>query len=464
MLNKRIIISSLIFVVITLSVVVIAFNNNILSFPWIFSALFIALMYFILTASISKTLLKCEDRNYRKLLFRYSLISNLIVMVFMLFFNYAHTNTPFSVNAMDEIGYDTRANLIVDNLLIGHGVFKNIDYPLSDIGFPAILGFEYLVLGRSVFLSRLIQVVLGTLTVLFIYLLARNFFNEPIAKLTGVLLIIYPHLLYFHGVTLKETHMVFFLSAALYSASILMKQKFSLWHLFLLIITTTSLFFFRQPLAILVVISVLAGFIFTTAPKKRIGIILYALLFSLLVFGFARSTGLYYETYETVATSGEMHERVTEKRVNQSGSSQMRLIGLPVYVIAAIPTPFPSLVDTEKIDGFHKANWYHSGGSFVWNALSFFFIIGLFHLLRRHFFKYIMLIMFVVGYLIILSYSGYVTSLRYTVPAIPIQMIFVAVGIFLYKGRIQWYNVYLGLMSILIIGWSYFQLSSRGML
>ncbi len=464
MLSKKIISTAILFISLSLSVVIVIFNQNILPVQWIITTVVIAIGYFLLTANTAHRLLKMEERSFRKVLFRYSLFINLLVMGFLFFFNYAHTGTPFAVNAMDEVGYDHRANMITDNLLSGEPILYRIDYGLSDVGYPVTLGIQYLLFGRSVLLTRLFQVLLGAMIVFLTYLLAHNFFKKEVARLAGVLLLFYPHLLYFYSVTLKEAHMIFLLVVALYSASVLTKRKFSLWYLLLLLLSTAALFFFRQPLAVLVILSVLAGFVFTTPPKKKKGIILYAVVFVGLLAGMMYSTGLYYDTYKTITTSGEMYERVTMKRSRQSGATFIDYIGLPVYVVAAIPTPFPSLVDTEREEGYHKANWYHSGGSFVWNALSFFFIIGLLYLIRRHFFKYIMLIMFVTGYLIILAYSGYVTGVRYTAPIIPVQIMLVAVGLSWYRGRITWYRIYSGIMVLLVVGWSFFQLKSRGML
>ena len=463
MLNKRYITEGIAFIVVSLVTILLAFNNYVLTLPWIFTAFFLGTGYLIFTGLAIKQLSRGSEKLFRKRLFRYSLLTNFVVMMFLFIFNMAHTGTPFSVNAKDEIGYDSRANTIADNLISQGKIYENIDYDFADLGYPTILGIEYLMSGRSIYFSRLIQILLGALSVLFTYRIAKNFFDPEIARVAGALMIFYPHLLYFQGVTLKEGHMVFLLTATFLLASNILKKRLTVGSLVLIIITTGLLFSFRTPLAVLAILSIVLGLVFTKAPKKRGGAIMYVFVFTVLLLVFARSTGLYYSTYETISTSGEMYERVTEKRA-MGGGSMMSLIGLPIYVVAAVPTPFPSLVDTEQDPTFHKANWYHSGGSFVWNILSFFFLIGIVFAVRKHFFRYLMIITFTIGYLMILSYSGYVTSLRYTVPVIPFLLIFAALGLYRYRGKIQLYRLYLLLMYVCVVGWAYFQLASRGMI
>ena len=84
---------------------------------------------------------------------------------------------------------------------------------ISDRGFPIYLSLVYYLLGDSVIIPRLINAVLGAMTVVFTYNLARRNYGENVARIAAIMAMLMPNLIYYCGVHLKETLMVFIVVA-----------------------------------------------------------------------------------------------------------------------------------------------------------------------------------------------------------------------------------------------------------
>jgi tetratricopeptide (TPR) repeat protein len=99
--------------------------------------------------------------------------------------------------------------------LAGGGDF-NPGYPYYDSPLHAYyLALIYVLFGHTLLAVRLVQVLLGTLHVLVLYRLARRLFDEPVAKVAGVLAATYLPFLYYEGLLLKESAAAFLLDASL---------------------------------------------------------------------------------------------------------------------------------------------------------------------------------------------------------------------------------------------------------
>jgi hypothetical protein len=83
-------------------------------------------------------------------------------------------------------------------------------------GYAFYLAGVFLLFGKSVIAAKLMNVVLGTVTVLLAYLTAKTLFNARTARITAALLSFYPYFLAYTGDLLSETFLTFMLAAAVY--------------------------------------------------------------------------------------------------------------------------------------------------------------------------------------------------------------------------------------------------------
>ncbi|MCM2266172.1 MAG: methyltransferase domain-containing protein [Elusimicrobiales bacterium] len=84
-------------------------------------------------------------------------------------------------------------------------------------GYAFYLAGVFAVFGKSVMAAKLLNVLLGTATVLLAYLAAGRLFDGRTARITAALMSFYPYFIAYTGDLLSETFLTFILSAAVYA-------------------------------------------------------------------------------------------------------------------------------------------------------------------------------------------------------------------------------------------------------
>jgi tetratricopeptide (TPR) repeat protein/4-amino-4-deoxy-L-arabinose transferase-like glycosyltransferase len=123
----------------------------------------------------------------------------------------------------DARGYDSWAQEIARGHWIGDKIFYQT--PL----YPYFLGLMYAVVGHHLFLVRVLQIILGATSCLFIALAGRFFFSRSIGIVAGVLLAVYPSAIYFDGLIQKPVLDLFFLSFLLFALGVLGQKPRAGW-------------------------------------------------------------------------------------------------------------------------------------------------------------------------------------------------------------------------------------------
>jgi len=136
-------------------------------------------------------------------------------------------SNPFFYNlSLDPLFHDLWAQAIANGDWIGQGVFFRAPFC------PYFLGIIYKIFGHDLFLTRLIQHLIGSFSVILIYLLARKLFDRRVAVIAGLLAATYWILIYFEGELLLDFLLVFLgtlLLLQLYRAS----DRPTFWNWFL---------------------------------------------------------------------------------------------------------------------------------------------------------------------------------------------------------------------------------------
>ena len=114
----------------------------------------------------------------------------------------------------DQIGYDT----IAYNLTTGNGfsIKPHIPTPIRPPIYPFFLSFIYLIFGHNYTIVRVFQAILSALTCVVSYYIAKEIFNEKIAKISAWLLALYPVLIIYTGLLLSETLFTFLLVVSIF--------------------------------------------------------------------------------------------------------------------------------------------------------------------------------------------------------------------------------------------------------
>lgn len=82
-------------------------------------------------------------------------------------------------------------------------------------GYAFYLAGVFFIFGKSVMAAKFFNVLLGTATVLLVYLTAKTLFGTRTARITAVLLSFYPYLIAYTGDLLSETFLTFMLAASM---------------------------------------------------------------------------------------------------------------------------------------------------------------------------------------------------------------------------------------------------------
>ena len=124
--------------------------------------------------------------------------------------------------------------------------------------------------------------------------------------------------------------------------------------------------------------------------------------------------------------------------------------------------PFSTLVNTDQ-----ENQLVLHGGNFVRNFMGVFVLLAFFNALfvKRNWRDFALIGSFVIGYLGVVSFSGFANSERFLLPGLPCLIIFWAYGISTlntksFKFVKYWYVI----VPIMEIGWAVFKIGSRGLL
>ena len=385
------------------------------------------------------------------------------------FFYYKHqTGIPFEFATADAWYYDRLARLGSMNFWIGnfniYGLFKEIGVGLSDRGYPLYLSIVYILTGNSIFIARILKAIISAYTCLMVYNIARRNFGFHIARTAGVMCMLLPNLIYYTGLHVKETEMLFLTLAFVNQADLLIRNRiFNFKNILLTVSLGASLFLFRTVLGVAAFFSLFTALVFTSnriiGLSKKVLIGFWVVVLLLIFAGSAVKADL--EKYWGGSKSNQelgMVYKTNRDKGNKFAKYGKTSIFAPIILIA----PFPTFVDIP-----HQKNiMLLSGAYYIRNIYAFFVLIALTYFLRKRRYKnHLLIITMALSYLAVLAMSNFALSERFHMPVVPLLLILAAVGIHNFKPhKKQYFYLYLVFTSVVIIGWNWFKLAGRDMI
>ena len=437
---------------------------KILPIVWIITGIGTVFLFFHFSSKWTKNWALIPERLFKKKIFKYALTIRLAYVVISYGFFILMTGKPFEFQAADSIGYDRLAGLAKNFILSGeyHLIDKFWYLKTSSKGYVIFLGIIY-TLFDSILVGRVIQALFGAWTCVLIYDLAKRSFGASTARISSIMAVLAPPLIYYCGLNLKESLMAFIVVVFLNVADRLLRTRiFRVRDLCLLILVGRLLFFFRAALAIALLLSFLSALLFLTSRTspfvRRFGIsivlmISLAIIFQTPVFDEAEH---YYQMRETNLEQ-QMRHFSTRKGGNVLASYGSKVILMPLAVIG----PLPTLVNTGQ-----KNVMMLAGSMFSRNILIFFTFLTFFSFIKKKvLFENILLLAFMSFWLFILGNSGFALSDRFHLVLVPIILIYSGYGITLLNtSSKKYYQTYLLLLTLLVTAWNVFKLVGRGMI
>ncbi len=452
----------------------ILFASHILNWQWWFFGAIEVIGFFYFANRLSKQWFNLKSSHFTQRLFWMVLFLRLL-WVFISYFLYQHwTGTAFSIDAGDELYYDAVAQYAANRMREGEwNIYASIlryspGNAFSDMGYPIYLTFVYWIFGNSIFIARIIKAFLSTWTVILMYRLTVRNFGEQVGRMTAIMCMLMPNLIYYCSFQLKEVEMVFLCIFFAERADLLLRKgKLAFLPTAALMLIPSVMFTIRTALAATMVMAFFCALLLSSERivswGRRALLLTLALVFAGVVL--TTSTSIGQEIQQMWQTRGSNQQVNMEWRtVRDNGNQFAKYAGATIFAPMIFTIPFPTMVETP-----HQENqkMIH-GGNFVKNILSGFTIAALFILLfSGDWRKYVLPLAILCGYLVVLVFSSFAHSERFHLPILPFTLMFAAYGISK-MNEVWWIKKYFpywcALMFVACVAWNWFKLAGRGMI
>lgn len=454
------------FYLVALILVSVLFFNNAMSLVWMVFGLVEVVAFFYVSNRLTRNWINYSPRYFEKKVFFTALVIRVVYVLFSYLFYTFMTGQPFEYGTADSLKYHEQA-LWIRELLLGGDIQAFIDYMdggYSDMGYPFSLGVQYVVTFGSILVARLVKAALSAYMCLLIYRLAKRNFGEYVGRMAAVFALVMPHFIYYCGLHLKETEMIFLSVWFLERMDFAIRTKHLSFKLLLLpVFLLVSLFFLRTVLGVTAIFAVGTAILFSEAKvlnkHKRMILLLWGTSAVLVFVGGSIST----EVEEVWQKSGrDAQKQNMEWRSQREGGNQFaKYADAAVFAPLIFTIPFPTMVHVDYQENQMMVN----GNNYVKNILSFFVILAFYLIIKRKLWrKHTLLIAYILTYLGILAFSSFAQSERFHLPALPIALIFAAYGISeMTNQHKKLFNYWTLFILIAIIGWSWFKLAGRGL-
>lgn len=418
--------------------------------------------FFLLSSWCSRKWESVPERRFISFVFLVALGLRVIWVFFSYWFFTAKTGIPFEFEAGDSVWYYTESvgNIHTPWKAIWNYLFIETK-GVSDSGYIFWLTALAKVLGKGIVLPRLVNSVLSASTCIQIYFLAKRNVGEEAGRLAALFACFMPNLIFYCGLHMKETTMIFLLMFFLERADFLLRSKrYNLWTITVPLLLAGALFTFRTALGMTAIFAFATAVVFTRTSvigrKKRVVILGWGLLAALTLTG-----GTILNEVDGLVENRESH--VVNRRLTQTarGNQWAHYATGSVMAPMMFVLPFPTMVDVDR----QYNQQMLSGGNYVRNFLGGFVLLALFSALfiTKNWRNLSLIGSFVIAYLGVVSLSGFSNSERFLLPGLPVLLIMAAYGVTLLNAKnYRFIKIWYWMVPVMAFAWAFFKLGSRG--
>lgn len=421
--------------------------------------------FFIISSTWSKSAVRMQDNQFQWKLFGVAFASRLLWMLSSYFYYIVVNGNPFEFGAADSMGYHEEAEEV--HLLPWKDVIDYYFGPestgISDVGYSLYLTILYKTFGPIIIVPRIIKCLLSAWMCVLLYKLASRTFGESVGRICGIMCCLMPNLIIYCGYHLKETEMLFLEVAFLERMDYIMRvRRYSLWNILAPILLAGSLFFFRTVLGGAAIFAFASAVVFSNTPMMKKGGRRALLVgWSALALTFAAGT--------TIATEVESYweqreTNVVAKRESQTakGNQWAKYATGTVMAPMIVALPLSTMVVTEG----QENQLTKQGGNYVRTFMAFFALLAIIEAFKEKKWRdFAMIGSFTIGYLGVISITGFSNAERFLLPGLPGLIMMWAYGVSELKERsYKLLHPWCILIVLAEIGWAYFKLGSRGLL
>lgn len=452
---------------ILLMTVSVAFFSHSLPVVWIVLGVTVVLLSFSYMCRLIRQWFHLPEKQFSKKVFWTAFWVRTVYVVFSYVFYNLMTGIPFEFETADARFYHLEGVRLARFFLAGNFDVGSLTFlpKLSSQGIVTLMGIVYAMSFDSIIAFRIVNSFLGSWLCLMVFDIANRSFGEKAARISAVLAVVAPPLIYYCGLHLKEAVIVFLVVLFIDIGDRLLRaRQMSARDVLLLFLTTVLMVFFRNALAVVLIISFVAALVLTTGRLspvfRRIAITFVLFFFAVAVFSLDLVSEAEEETIRYLGymeTNVEDHMQHIAARGNELATMANRAIFAPLALIG----PLPTLVDTQQDNSSMMA-----GSMFFRNVIGFFMIAGILLMVRNKQWRdHVFLLAVFFLWLFVLANSGYALQDRFHLILLPIIVIFS--GNFILNADeklVKYFNMYLLFLGVLIFVWNTFKLAGRGLL
>ena len=465
-------------VVYILALMVVSFMYASYSLPWYYmlSGVIAVMVFFLyggsLTRDMSLNRIR-KEKTFEKRIFLIAFIPRISLLLLLYWIFQSNYGNEFGFESGDAMFYHDLGEFSAG--LIENGNFHFYDEiakwsgrdDISDMGYGVYVGFIYWLTGHSIIVVRILKCLLSSFTVLLMYRIAKRNFGEQTGRMTAIFCALWPNFWYYCSCHLKEVEMVFLGVLFIEQADqMLRSRQFTAWKIIPLLLIAAAMFTVRTPLGLVALLALVFAVVMSSARViswgKRIIVGTLAIALIGVVAGNVieeKARGLL-----STAQSENQHKNMEWRGERTHGNSFAKYAGATVFAPLIFTLPFPTMI--QPFEG-QDVQQFLNGGNFVKNIISFFTIFAMFMLLTTGKWRdYLLPLSFMLGYLVVLTFSTFAQSERFHQPAMPFELMFAAYGLSIavtkpkYK---RWFTYWCALMFVAAIAWNWFKLKGRGM-
>ena len=448
---------------ISLAAVSIAFMSYAMGFVWIVLGVAEVLLFFLLSSKLTVQWQRLSVMDYVKDIFVIALLLRIAWVLFSYFFYLSKTGMPFEFDAADSLTYHSQSEWLATEPWRVTWSYLFVDRLwISDSGYVLYLTLIYKIFGPNIIVTRLLKTVYGAFTCVLLYRLAARNIGERVGRMAGIFAMLMPNLIIYCGMHLKETEMLLLIVAFLERADYVLRAKrYTWWNIFLPLLLAGSLFLFRTVLGVVALFSFATAVMFSpdrviTAGRKVLLAFWVVLAITVLAGGTIRN--------EVEGLWENRDANQEQKRLEQTirGNQWAKYATATVLAPMEFVMPFSTMVDTDQ----HIQMMLHAG-NYVRNFMGIFVLIALVTVLfvKKNWREFSLVGAFVIGYLGVISLSGFANSERFLLPGLPCLIIMWAYGIsVLNKKNYKFVNYWSVIVVVMEVAWAYFKIGSRGWL
>lgn len=443
----------------------VLFSSHIMQWYSLISGVCGILFFYYFSVTWEQRWKRRDERAFERILF----ISTLIVRFSWIFLYNLFTNTvwgtpweqPIGVS-MDSVAYFYEAEWARELFRTGLSseYFDYIGHNYADAGYPLLLILFNSISKSNILFSRIPNAFFDAFTALLVYRLAKRNFGEESARLASIFVVWMPMLIFYSGVTMKETVMLMLTTWALERGDMVIKSRhINLGNLAVFFVIALSVALFRTALSWVLILAFVSALLLTSnrviSASNRITILIAIVAGILIVLG-----GTILQTIEEFTIQYHMGDNnfVHRSRVNSLVGSMSKATLFPLL----LTIPFPTMVDIPD----QYIQQIQNGGFFLKNIFSFFCVFAVVILfIKKQWRDHTLILAYLFGYLVVLGLSSFAHSGRFHHPVLVVELVLAAYGINSVTNikQARLFSYFLAFEYAIVIGWNWFKLRGRGL-